>query len=121
MYSLYRISLYQNAYAAFIGEGRLEEAFYQACAMGMNIKDPKVHAMAKELAARRGTSVTDAVRQALNAELERLPDPLSEASVEARKDAIRDICRRTSALPEWQGLNSKELQDALYDENGLPA
>ncbi|QCH15036.1 ribbon-helix-helix protein, CopG family [Synechococcus sp. CB0101] len=89
--------------------------------MGMNIKDPQVHAMAKELAARRGTSVTDAVRQALNAELERLPDPLSEASVEARKDAIREICRRTSALPEWQGLNSKQLQDALYDENGLPA
>ena len=89
--------------------------------MGMNIKDPQVHAMAKELAARRGTSVTDAVRQALNAELKRLPDPLSEASVEARKAAIRDICRRTSARPEWQGLSSKELQDALYDENGLPA
>jgi antitoxin VapB len=89
--------------------------------MGMNIKDPQVHAMAKELAARRGTSVTDAVRQALNAELERLPDALSEASVEARKAAVREICRRTSALPEWHGLNSKELQDALYDENGLPA
>jgi len=41
--------------------------------------------------------------------------------VEARKAAIREICRRTSALPEWQGLNSKELQDALYDENGQPA
>ena len=36
--------------------------------MGMNIKDPQVHAMAKQLAARRGTSVTDAVRQALQAE-----------------------------------------------------
>ena len=45
-------------------------------------------------------TATDAVRQALNAELERLPDPLSEASVEARKAAIREICRRTSALPE---------------------
>ena len=45
--------------------------------MGMNIKDPEVHAMARQLAARRGTSVTDAVRQALSAELERLPDALS--------------------------------------------
>jgi antitoxin VapB len=88
--------------------------------MGVNIKDPQVHAMAKELAARRGTSVTNAVRQALNAELERLPDALSEASVEARKDAIREICRRTSALPEWQGRSSEDLQEVLYDENGLP-
>ena len=32
--------------------------------MGMNIKDPQVHAMARQLAARRGTTVTDAVRQA---------------------------------------------------------
>ena len=88
--------------------------------MGMNIKDPEVHAMARQLAARRGTSVTDAVRQALSAELERLPDALSEASVEARKEAVRAICRRTGANPAWQGLSSKELQDALYDENGLP-
>ena len=41
--------------------------------MGMNIKDPAVHAMAKQLAARRGTSVTDAVRQALQADLARTP------------------------------------------------
>ena len=39
--------------------------------MGMNIKDPQVHAMARELAKHRGTSVTDAVRQALRAELDR--------------------------------------------------
>ena len=88
--------------------------------MGMNIKDPEVHAMAKQLAARRGTTVTNAVRQALSAELERQPDALSEASVEARKEAVRAICRRTSANPALQGLSSKELQDALYDENGLP-
>ena len=88
--------------------------------MGMNIKDPEVHAMARQLAARRGTTVTDAVRQALSAELERLPDAMSEASVEARKEAVRVICRRTSTNPAWQGLSSKELQDALYDENGLP-
>ena len=29
--------------------------------MGMNIKDPQVHAMARQLAAQRGTTVTDAV------------------------------------------------------------
>jgi hypothetical protein len=41
----------------------------------MNIKDPEVHVMARQLVARRRTSVTDAVRQALSAELERLRMP----------------------------------------------
>lgn len=89
--------------------------------MGMNIKDPEVHAMARELAARRSTTVTDAVRQALRAELERTASPEGPEDVEARMAAIRAICARVSARPEWQGLTSKELQDALYDEDGLPA
>jgi len=37
----------------------------------MNIRDAQVHATARELASRRGTSVTDAVGQALAAELQR--------------------------------------------------
>jgi antitoxin VapB len=81
--------------------------------MGMNIKDPQVHAMAKELAARRSTTVTDAVRQALRSEL-------APRAVEAKKAAVRAICARFSARPEWQGRTSKELQDALYDDQGLP-
>lgn len=88
--------------------------------MGMNIKDPTVHAMARELAARRSTTVTDAVRQALRAELERCPSPEGTEAIEARKAAIRAICARTSARPEWQGRTSEELQDELYDEHGLP-
>jgi antitoxin VapB len=88
--------------------------------MGMNIKDPEVHAMARELAARRSTTVTDAVRQALRAELDRCPSPESPEAREARKAVIRAICARVSARPEWQGRTSKELQDALYNEDGLP-
>lgn len=88
--------------------------------MGMNIKDPEVHAMARELAARRSTTVTDAVRQALRAELERTPSLEDPGALEARKAVIRAICARVSARPEWQGRSSQELQDALYDEDGLP-
>ena len=56
----------------------------------------------------------------LRAELERCPNPERPEAIEARKAAIRAICARTSARPEWQGRTSKELQDALYDEDGLP-
>jgi antitoxin VapB len=95
-------------------------SLYPGGAMGMNIKDPEVHAMARELAARRSTSVTDAVRQALRAELARSPSPEMARSVEAKKAAVRAICARFSARPEWQGRTSRELQDALYDDQGLP-
>jgi hypothetical protein len=46
--------------------------------MDMNIKDPEVHAMAREL------------------------------------------LERFSRLPWPEGVTSKELQDSLYDERGLP-
>ena len=66
--------------------------------MGMNIKDPAVHAMARELAARRSTTVTDAVRQALRAELDGLA---AEAMAGAAPDLgliLRSAC--TEADPE---------------------
>lgn len=49
--------------------------------MNMNLKDPQVHAMARELAEHRGTSVTDAVRQGLRAELDRLLAPADITTV----------------------------------------
>jgi antitoxin VapB len=87
--------------------------------MGMNIKDPKVHAMARELAARRGTSVTDAVRQALQAELERCPGTVDQEEA-ARMDALQQLLSRCRQLPWPDGQSSSELQADLYDETGLP-
>ena len=68
--------------------------------MGMNIKDPQVHAMARELV--------------------RSPSPEGPRAAEAKKAAVRAICARFSARPQWQGRTSKELLDALYDDQGLP-
>jgi antitoxin VapB len=100
--------------------GRIRVDFYPGGAMGMNIKDPEVHAMARELAARRSTSVTDAVRQALRAELERAGCESEAQAVRARKQRVRELLERFSRLPWPEGVTSKELQDALYDDHGLP-
>jgi antitoxin VapB len=90
--------------------------------MGMNIKDPEVHAMARELAARRSTTVTNAVRQALAAELERSqPDEEEKASADvARRAQLLALLPRFRRLDWPDGVTSKELQDALYDDHGLP-
>ena len=76
----------------------------------MNIKDPEVRRLASELAERRHTSMTDAVRQALVETLERerhRGQPLGQAIAEA---AARWRAEGGTVIPE----------EELYDENGLP-
>ncbi|MFS6826595.1 type II toxin-antitoxin system VapB family antitoxin [Cyanobium sp. ATX-6F1] len=86
----------------------------------MNIKDERVHAMAKELASRRGTSVTNAVRQALAAELERNGEPNSGAALEARKQAMQALLARCRALPRLDPRERGEVERDLFDDAVLP-
>ena len=90
--------------------------------MGMNIKDPEVHAMARELAARRSTTVTNAVRQALSAELERSQHWEEEmaSAAAARHARLQELLQRFRQIQWPEGVTSKELQDELYDDQGLP-
>lgn len=88
--------------------------------MGMNIKDPQVHAMARKLAARRSTTVTDAVRQALQAELIRAGCEPDEQTIRLHRQQVQELLDRFGRLSWPEGVTSKELQDALYDEHGLP-
>ncbi|KEF43347.1 MAG: hypothetical protein ER33_00975 [Cyanobium sp. CACIAM 14] len=89
--------------------------------MGMNIKDAEVHAMARELAALRGTSVTDAVRQALRAELERSAEGAEARSIETRRRELLGLLPRFEQLPWPDRRSSDDLQNDLYDAFGLPA
>jgi antitoxin VapB len=90
--------------------------------MGMNIRDPEVHAMARELAARRSTTVTNAVRQGLTAELERSQHEEEEmaSAVAARHARLQELLQRFRQIQWPEGVTSKELQDELYDDHGLP-
>lgn len=76
----------------------------------MNIKDPAVHAAASELARRRGVSLTEAIRQAvdeaLTAERARR-DGMAERLMEI---GLRAAARSAPYLTD----------DDLYDERGLP-
>ncbi len=75
----------------------------------LNIKDPEVYRLAAELAERRHTSMTAAVRQALGEALarDRREKPLGQTLAEA---AARWRAEGGTVVPE----------DELYDENGLP-
>lgn len=76
----------------------------------LNIKDPEVYRLAAELAGKRGTSMTAAVRDALVDALAR-----REAEVNARVDRMMEAAHRAASVDEpWL------TDDDLYDANGLP-
>lgn len=81
----------------------------------LNIKDPEVHRMAHELAARRHTTATGAVRDALAKALAE-DDAVQARSREDVYEQIMEIARRSAA----RGGPPPLTDDEMYDENGLP-
>ena len=76
----------------------------------LNIKDPEVHRLAHELARRRGTSATGAVREALREALER--ERTRREGVDEKLLAIGAAYRAAGGRPL--------TDDEMYDERGLP-
>ena len=82
--------------------------------MGMNIKNPTVERLAKELAAETGESMTSAIQAALEEKLQRLRRERNVAEKIRRIDAVLD-----SLPPVPPGATSDHSD--LYGEDGLPA
>ncbi|MGY6709310.1 MAG: type II toxin-antitoxin system VapB family antitoxin [Rhizobiaceae bacterium] len=80
--------------------------------MGLNIKNPKVERLAKQLAAETGQTITGAIEQALDSELRRLR--LND-DYETRKARIKEILRRSG--PTAPGVTSDHSD--FYDDRGL--
>lgn len=77
--------------------------------MNLQIRDPKAHALARELAARRKTSMTEAVIAALEAELRRESErrPLAERA--------RTIAGELRARSKGEGRDmTKDEIDAMW-------
>jgi antitoxin VapB len=82
--------------------------------MSLNIKNPKTHALARELAATTGESVTEAVTVALQERLKRLQRCGERELVERALEIGRDCAAR---LGDRRFIDHADL---LYDERGLP-
>jgi antitoxin VapB len=81
--------------------------------MGMNIKNPTVERLAKELAAETGETMTSAIQTALEERLQRLR---RERDVAEKKRRVRELL--DSLPPPPPGVTSDHSD--LYDEYGLP-
>jgi len=79
--------------------------------MGLYIRDDRVRDMAKRLAEARRTTVTDAVRRAIERELAEV-----DQDMQARKRRLDAALARLDALPRRRVISDRDL----YDEQGNP-
>lgn len=83
--------------------------------MSLNLKNPSTHQLVRELAARTGETMTEAVTEAVRERLRRLGSTRQE-SLSRHLLAIGRECAGRLKEP-YRSMDHGEL---LYDENGLP-
>jgi antitoxin VapB len=79
------------------------------------VKDPEADRLAREVAARTGETLTQAVIVALRERLARLRGPSKRRRL---RDKLREIGERCAQLPTLDGRSDDEMLG--YDERGLP-
>jgi len=90
--------------------------------VALNIKDPETEKAVRQLARRRGLSLTEAVRMAVRSELDK--DELSEEEkarrVAAAMARIEALDRKYGIKPAQHSMTKQEMDDIIgYDENGM--
>jgi antitoxin VapB len=82
--------------------------------MALSIKSMEAERLAREIAAKTGESLTDAIRKALEERLDRLRNQRRSQILASQLD---EILRRVDQLPV---LDSRSPEEILgYDEHGL--
>ncbi|MES2862058.1 MAG: type II toxin-antitoxin system VapB family antitoxin [Pseudomonadota bacterium] len=85
----------------------------------LNIKNPETHRLAKELAKRRGESLTGVVTYALREQLAREPEPVRKKATLEELTALVERMRK-AAPPQF--FEAEDPTAEFYDpETGLPA
>jgi len=83
--------------------------------MAISIKSLEAERLAREIAAKTGESLTEAIHRALAERLERLQ---RQRKNQARLSQLEDILRRVDQLPVLDPRTPDEIIG--YDEQGLP-
>jgi antitoxin VapB len=83
--------------------------------MALSIKDPEADRLAREVAARSGETLTEAVVVSLRERLARLRGKPRRRRL---SEDLREIARRCSSLPTLDERPADEIIG--YDERGLP-
>jgi antitoxin VapB len=85
--------------------------------MSLNIKNERTHALVRELATLSGVSQTEAVEDAVSRRLDQLRGDTKEEA-HARVERIMKLAQELSSRLKPESF--EDVNDWLYDENGLP-
>jgi antitoxin VapB len=102
-------------------------AYHGVPAVSLDVNDPELDRLAREVAQATGETEAEAVKTALRERLERVrpapatepPSPPDEAEIRVRRERILESARRFRALPILDTRSEDEILG--YDENGLPS
>jgi antitoxin VapB len=83
--------------------------------MALSVKDPEADRLAREVAARTGETLTQAIVVALRERLVRLRGRSRRRHL---RDELREIAQRCAQLPTLDDRSDDEILG--YDERGLP-
>ena len=86
--------------------------------MALSIKDPETDRLVRRLAQREGTSMTGAIKLAVDNELKR-GARFSPEELDRRRAAIRALQDEIKKYPIDWSLTDEQILG--YDENGLPS
>lgn len=87
--------------------------------MSLNIKNERVHALAREAARRTGETQTSVIEQALERLLASLDAAPEDEARRARLSALMQEIRATTTDDDRRA--AKRAMEDLYDDHGLPA
>lgn len=85
--------------------------------MPLSIKNTDVERLARELARRRRTTITEAIRQSLEREIAR-ERRIPRDHLKPLYDRLKAVAERTAALPTLSDATEDEILG--YDDFGIP-
>ena len=90
--------------------------------VSLNIKDEETHAMVRELAALKGTTLTAAVKLAVKEGIERekASQGKSGSPKKRKRSEVVQAFAREFVSRVKEPIHSWDIDKLLYDENGLP-
>jgi antitoxin VapB len=89
--------------------------------MSLNIKNPRTHALVRELAAATGSTQTAAVEDAVRRRLDEVRRPTPDEEAEEKREAIQRVVREFQAgLTDAQRDDIRAWQRDMYGPDGLP-
>ena len=88
--------------------------------MSLNIKNERVHALARRAAALTGRTQTGAIEEALERLLTELGEDPDDQRTAAKVDLVHDIALRYRATPTVGDVQIRRVEDLYDDATGLP-